>query len=85
MFILKYYSFDGRFIDGSFKAQMGISDMRLAIQYALTYPNRIELPIEKLDLIELGQFTFEKPDEERFPALRLTREAGRQVGLIRGD
>ena len=51
-----------RFADGSVKAQMGVPDMRLPIQYALTYPDRIESPVAELDFGVYGQLTFEKPD-----------------------
>jgi 1-deoxy-D-xylulose-5-phosphate reductoisomerase len=66
------------FADGSLKAQLGLPDMRLPIQYALTYPRRLPSPAPRLDLREAGSLTFEAPDEERFPALRIAREAGRQ-------
>ena len=62
--------------DGSTKAHMGYPDMRVAIGYALHHPDRADLPIKPLDLVELGQLTFEAPDLETFPCLRLAREAG---------
>jgi 1-deoxy-D-xylulose-5-phosphate reductoisomerase len=61
--------------DGSTKAHMGYPDMRVAIGYALHHPDRAILPIPPLDLIELGKLEFEAPDLERFPCLRLAREA----------
>ncbi|MDA0180765.1 1-deoxy-D-xylulose-5-phosphate reductoisomerase [Solirubrobacter phytolaccae] len=61
--------------DGSTKAHMGYPDMRVAIGYALHHPDRADLPIKPLDLVELGQLTFEAPDLETFPCLRLAREA----------
>jgi 1-deoxy-D-xylulose-5-phosphate reductoisomerase len=61
--------------DGSTKAHMGYPDMRVAIGYALHYPERADLPIEPLDLVKLGQMTFEAPDLDAFPCLRLAREA----------
>jgi len=61
--------------DGSTKAHMGYPDMRVAIGYALHHPDRADLPIEALDLIKLRQLTFEKPDLQAFPCLRLAREA----------
>ena len=61
--------------DGSTKAHMGYPDMRVAIGYALHHPDRADLPIEPLDLIKLGRLDFEAPDLERFPCLRLAREA----------
>ena len=66
-----------RFVDGSLKAQLGTPDMRLPIQYALTYPDRLPSPAAAADLIATGRLDFEPPDEERFPALRIAREAGR--------
>ena len=62
--------------DGSTKAHMGYPDMRVAIGYALHHPDRADLPIKPLDLVELQQLTFEAPDLETFPCLRLAREAG---------
>jgi 1-deoxy-D-xylulose-5-phosphate reductoisomerase len=67
------------FIDGSILAQLGSQDMRLAIQYALCFPRRVKGYCDKIDLTELGTLTFEEPDLERFPALRLGYEA-LQVG-----
>lgn len=64
------------FADSSVIAQMGTPDMRLPIQYALTYPDHLESPSEPLDFATLSALTFERPDEERFPALRIAREAG---------
>ena len=69
------------FADGSTKAQLSMPDMRLPIQYALTYPERIPndtLPL--LDWYSLSGLTFEPPDMERFPCLRLAIEAGRKAG-----
>jgi 1-deoxy-D-xylulose-5-phosphate reductoisomerase len=66
-----------RFRDGSLKAQLGTPDMRLPIQYALTYPQRRPSPAAAPDLIEIGRLDFRAPDERRFPALRIAREAGR--------
>jgi 1-deoxy-D-xylulose-5-phosphate reductoisomerase len=66
-----------RFVDGSLKAQLGTPDMRLPIQYALTYPQRLPSPAAAADLVATGRLDFEPPDEERFPALRIAREAGR--------
>jgi len=62
-------------VDGSIIAQMGVTDMRLAIQYALTYPERLESPCGRLDLTSMGQLEFHAPDMERFPCLRLAYEA----------
>jgi 1-deoxy-D-xylulose-5-phosphate reductoisomerase len=65
--------------DGSVLAQLGSPDMRTPIAYALAWPDRIETPAKRLDLPAIGRLTFEPPDERRFPALRLAREA-----LMRG-
>ncbi len=67
-----------RFVDGSLKAQLGTPDMRLPIQYALTYPLRRPSPARAPDLVEIGRLDFRAPDLERFPALAIAREAGRQ-------
>jgi 1-deoxy-D-xylulose-5-phosphate reductoisomerase len=66
-----------RFVDGSLKAQLGTPDMRLPIQYALTHPERMPSPAAPPDLIGAGHLEFRAPDETRFPALRIAREAGR--------
>ena len=73
--------------DGSTKAHMGYPDMRVAIGYALHHPERADLPIPPLDLVELGQLTFEAPDLDAFPCLRLAREAahGRRHGAVRAQ
>jgi 1-deoxy-D-xylulose-5-phosphate reductoisomerase len=65
------------FVDGSIKAQLGTPDMRLPIQYALTYPHRRPSPARPVDLIASGSLEFRTPDVDRFPALRIAREAGR--------
>lgn len=65
--------------DGSVLAQLGSPDMRTPIAYALAWPGRIETPAKRLDLPAIGRLTFEPPDERRFPALRVAREA-----LLRG-
>jgi 1-deoxy-D-xylulose-5-phosphate reductoisomerase len=64
------------FVDGAQVAQLGVPDMRVPIQYALSYPERMDLPTNRLDLAEVGALHFERPDTERFPALRLAREVG---------
>jgi 1-deoxy-D-xylulose-5-phosphate reductoisomerase len=66
-----------RFVDGSLKAQLGTPDMRLPIQYALTYPDRRPSPATPPDLIAAARLDFRAPDLARFPALRIAREAGR--------
>jgi 1-deoxy-D-xylulose-5-phosphate reductoisomerase len=65
------------FVDGSLKAQLGTPDMRLPIQYALTYPERLPSPTSPPDLVAAARLDFRAPDEARFPALRIAREAGR--------
>ncbi len=70
------------FADGAVLAQMGVPDMRLPIQYALTYPDRLPLSGERLDFWRLPQLTFEKPDFETFPALELAYEAGKEGGSL---
>lgn len=67
--------------DGSVIAQLGCPDMRTAIGYALTYPERPPLNVDRLDFAKLARLDFEAPDEERFPALRLARTAMRRGGL----
>jgi 1-deoxy-D-xylulose-5-phosphate reductoisomerase len=64
------------FRDGSLKAQLGTPDMRLPIQYAITYPRRHPSPASPADLVAAGRLDFRAPDEARFPALRIAREAG---------
>jgi 1-deoxy-D-xylulose-5-phosphate reductoisomerase len=66
-----------QFVDGSLKAQLGTPDMRLPIQYALTYPDRRPSPAAAPDLVAAARLDFRAPDEARFPALRIAREAGR--------
>lgn len=68
------------FIDGAVMAQMGSPDMRLPIQLALTYPNRMASPVEALDLTACGGLTFCKPDLEAFPCLSLARECAKRGG-----
>jgi 1-deoxy-D-xylulose-5-phosphate reductoisomerase len=59
---------------------MGYPDMRVPISYALHYPEREDVPVTQLDLADLGQLTFERPDEQTFPCLRLAREAAAAGG-----
>ena len=63
------------FRDGAVLAQLGLPDMRVPIGYAMAYPERLETGVEEPDLFALKSLTFEKPDERKFPALRLAREA----------
>jgi 1-deoxy-D-xylulose-5-phosphate reductoisomerase len=72
------------FIDGSVLAQLSVTDMCFPIQYAVTYPERMPSGLPPLDLAKLGTLSFEEPDEKRFPALRLAREAGEQGGTLPG-
>lgn len=69
------------FIDGSVVAQLGIPDMRIPIAYALSYPERIELGLSRLSLSDCGNLSFEKPDYERFPALRLAFNVMKEGGV----
>ncbi len=68
------------YVDGSVLAQLGTPDMRTPIAYALGWPRRMEAPSPRLDLAKLGRLTFEPPDDVRFPALALAREALRLGG-----
>ena len=69
------------YTDGSVLAQLGCPDMRTAIGYALTYPARTRLSVDRLDFAKLARLDFEAPDEVRFPALRLARTALERGGL----
>jgi 1-deoxy-D-xylulose-5-phosphate reductoisomerase len=68
-------------IDGAMLAHLGHPDMRVPIAYALHGPDRVELPIEPLDLAAVGELSFEEPDIAAFPCLRLAREAGEAGGM----
>jgi 1-deoxy-D-xylulose-5-phosphate reductoisomerase len=68
------------YIDGSVLAQLGSPDMRVPIAYALAWPERMATPAERLDLAAIRKLEFEKPDLERFPALRIARQALEQGG-----
>src|SRR3984957_67196 len=70
------------FVDGSQLAQLSHSDMCFPIQYAVTYPDRLPNRLKPLCLATMGQLTFEAPDPEKFPALRLAREAGTTGGTL---
>ncbi len=70
------------FTDNAVIAQLGAPDMRLPIQFALTYPDRLPMKNNELDLLEYGSLTFEKPDTETFYALELAKHAGREGGLL---
>ena len=66
--------------DGSVLAQLGNPDMRIPISFGLAWPDRIETKVERLDLFDISQFDFKRPEEDRFPCLRLAREAIKQGG-----
>jgi 1-deoxy-D-xylulose-5-phosphate reductoisomerase len=68
------------YVDGSVLAQLGTPDMRTPIAYSLAWPERMDTPSERLDLGAIAKLTFEAPDPERFPALRLAREALKSGG-----
>lgn len=68
--------------DNSVIAQLGVSDMRIPIQYALTYPERFESPVKELDLAEIGTLTFYKPDYDTFDCLNICKEAISRGGLF---
>ena len=68
------------FVDRSIKAQLGVPDMKIPIQYALTYPRHSAAQWEELDFIKTGQLTFEAPDLEKFPCIKLAYEALRAGG-----
>ncbi len=66
--------------DGSVKAQLGIPDMKVPIQYALTYPRHVETDWERLDFVKLKEMTFEAPNFNRFPCIELAYDSLRQLG-----
>ena len=68
------------FVDGAVMAQLGTPDMRLPIQLALTYPERMTCPVDGLDLIGCGPLSFLKPDTDRFPCLALAMECAKRGG-----
>ncbi|MEN6413153.1 MAG: 1-deoxy-D-xylulose-5-phosphate reductoisomerase [Veillonellales bacterium] len=70
------------FVDGAVMAQLGRPDMRVPIQYALTYPERITADFPKMDFKTLSALTFESPDKNTFPALALAYQAGRVGGTL---
>jgi 1-deoxy-D-xylulose-5-phosphate reductoisomerase len=70
------------FVDGSIIAQLSTPDMCLPIQYALTYPERIESARVQTDFPKIGSLTFEEPDADRFPAIELARHAGTVGGTL---
>ena len=71
-----------QFTDGAIKAQLGAPDMRVPIQFALSFPERLESSFPRVDLLQLGHLDFEKPDTERFPCLGLAYKAIERGGNI---
>ena len=71
-----------QFVDGAVMAQLGVPDMKLPIQYALFYPDRMPMSEKRLDFFELGSMTFEKPDTETFRGLQLAYDAARAGGSM---
>jgi 1-deoxy-D-xylulose-5-phosphate reductoisomerase len=70
------------FIDGSVVAQLGLPDMRLPIQYALTYPERVDGDLPRLDLLDMGKLEFFPPDRKKFPSLDYGYRAAREGGTL---
>lgn len=69
-----------QFEDGAVKAQLGVPDMRLPIQYAFSYPQRLKASFDRLDFFQMRELTFERPDTDRFPCLALAFESLRMGG-----
>lgn len=70
------------FCDGSVIAQLGVPDMRLPIQYALSWPERYDYAFDQLDLVKAGSLTFEAPDLEAFPSLKIAIDCGKAGGTL---
>jgi 1-deoxy-D-xylulose-5-phosphate reductoisomerase len=70
--------------DGASIAHLGYPDMQMPISYALHFPDRADVPVPRLDLAKVGELTFEAPDFDAFPCLRLAREAGEAGGTAPG-
>jgi len=70
------------FVDGVIMAQLSITDMRIPIQYALSYPERLKCDLKGLDFFRIKEFHFEKPDMRRFPCLGLAFRAAQQLGTM---
>lgn len=70
------------FIDGSVKAHLGTTDMRIPIQYALSYPDRWSAPVGKMDFTKIGTLNFDKPDLDTFSCLKLAYIAGEAGGTL---
>ena len=71
-----------QFVDGAVKAQLGVPDMRLPIQYALSWPERYPYAFDQLDLVKYGSLTFEAPDLEAFPSLKIAIDCGKAGGTL---
>lgn len=71
-----------QFVDGSLKAQIGLPDMNLPIHYALTYPQRSPTAFRRFDIASIASWTFEKPDTDRFPCLRIAYDAMSAGGIV---
>ncbi len=71
-----------QFVDGAVMAQLGVPDMKLPIQYALFYPDRMPMSEKRLDFFELGSMTFERPDTDTFKGLKLAYDAAREGGSM---
>ncbi len=71
-----------QYVDGSVMAQLGVPDMKLPIQYALFYPDRVFMDEKRIDFYELGSITFEKPDTDTFVGLKLAYDAARTGGSM---
>jgi 1-deoxy-D-xylulose-5-phosphate reductoisomerase len=70
------------FIDGVVMAQLSVTDMRIPIQYALSYPKRLKNTAERLDFFKLKQFNFYRPDLKKFPCLTLAYRAAAELGTM---
>ena len=70
------------FTDGSILAQLGVTDMRLPIQYALTYPKRLTTGLNEMDFFKLKRLTFKRPDLNKFPSIKLCFYAGKKGGTL---
>tara|TARA_B100000519_G_C14248236_1_gene440989 strand:- start:2580 stop:2984 length:405 start_codon:yes stop_codon:yes gene_type:complete len=70
------------FKDGAIKAQLGVPDMKVPIQYALTYPRHLKAPWERLDFFSCGKLTFLEPDLEKFPCISLAFKSLEKLGTM---
>ena len=69
--------------DGAVLAQMGMPSMLVPIQYALTYPERVESGVQSIDFLSLGSLNFSAPDRDKYPCLRIAEDVGKEGGLLR--